>query len=80
MICDKKLTNRLKRVQGQVQAALKASEQSHIDCVTLTTQLQAIKGAIEQTIVYVTTNNLKLAISNDNDIDEALKLLSKNIR
>lgn len=80
MICDKKLTNRLKRVQGQVQAALNASEQPQINCVALTTQLQAIKGAIEQAIVYVTTNNLKLAIDNQKDIDEALELMSKNIR
>lgn len=80
MTCDKKLTNRLKRVQGQVQAALKASEQSEIDCVSLTTQLQAIKGAIEQAIMYVTTNNLKLAINNAENIDEALELMSKNIR
>lgn len=80
MTCDKKLTNRLKRVQGQVQAALKASEQSEIDCVSLTTQLQAIKGAIEQAILYVTTNNLKLAINNAENIDEALELMSKNIR
>ncbi len=79
MKCDKKLTNRLKRLEGQIKAVIKLSEQDTLDCPLLTTQLKAIKGATEQAIAYITVNNLKQAIQNNLDLDESLALISKNI-
>lgn len=80
MNCDKKLTNRLKRLEGQIKAVIKATEGETLNCAALTTQLQAIKGATEQAIAYITTNNLKHALANNMELDDALELISKNIR
>lgn len=79
MKCDKKLTNRLKRLEGQIKAVIKMSEEDSLDCPALTTQLRAIKGAAEQAIAYLAINNLRFALDNDLDIDDSLELITKNI-
>lgn len=79
MKCDKALTNRLKRLEGQIKAVIKMSEEETLNCPDLTTQLKAIKGAVEQAIVYVSVNNLRYALDNDLDINDSLTLISKNI-
>lgn len=79
MKCDKVFTNRLKRLEGQIKAVIKMSEEEMLDCPTIATQLKAIKGATEQAIAYLTVNNLRYALLNDLDIDASLDLISKNI-
>lgn len=79
MTCDKNLVNRLKRLEGQIKAVIRASEEEILDCHALVTQLKAIKGASEKAIAYITTSNLKSALKNNTEIDEALLLIEKNI-
>lgn len=79
MKCDKALTNRLKRLEGQIKAVIKMSEEDMLNCPNIITQLKAIKGATEQAIAYISVNNLRYALDNNLNIDESLLLISKNI-
>lgn len=80
MMCDPKLTNRLKRIEGQIKALINASETERIDCQAMSTQLLAIKGATEQALLYLTSRNLKNVVEGSGDVDEAISLMAKNFR
>lgn len=81
---DKKLVNRIKRVQGQLNGVIKMMEEDK-DCKDIVTQLSASKGSIQRLISIIISENLiecvKQAGENDADaqqlINEAVELLVK---
>lgn len=81
---DKKLVNRIKRVQGQLNGVIKMMEEDK-DCKDIVTQLSASKGSIQRLISIIISENLiecvKQAEENDADaqqlINEAVELLVK---
>lgn len=81
---DKKLVNRIKRVQGQLNGVIKMMEEDK-DCKDIVTQLSASKGSIQRLISIIISENLiecvKQAENNDEDaqqlINEAVELLVK---
>ncbi|MCO4330639.1 MULTISPECIES: persulfide-sensing transcriptional repressor CstR [Staphylococcus] len=84
MIYDKKLVNRIKRVQGQLNGVIKMMEEEK-DCKDVVTQLSASKGSIQRLISIIISENLiecvKQAEDQDEDaqqlIQEAVELLVK---
>lgn len=54
---DKKLKNRLRRIEGQVRGVLGMME-SEKDCKELVGQLSAVRAAVDKTIALVIAENL----------------------
>ncbi|RKQ33569.1 metal-sensitive transcriptional regulator [Oceanobacillus halophilus] len=85
MIYDDKVTNRLKRIEGQVRGALRMMEEDK-HCKDVVTQLSAARNAIDRTIALIVSKNLEQCIreEEDNDknadelIQEAVNLLVKS--
>jgi DNA-binding FrmR family transcriptional regulator len=81
MECDQLLTNRIKRMQGQLNGILNMMQNSE-GCNDLVIQLKAIRANIDKTISILTTNNLKQVLgeqpNNDKQINEALDLIVKS--
>ncbi len=81
MECDQLLTNRIKRMQGQLNGILKMMQNSE-GCNDLVIQLKAIRANLDKTISILTTNNLKQVLgeqpNNDKQINEALDLIVKS--
>lgn len=81
---DKKLVNRIKRVQGQLNGVIKMMEEDK-ECKDIITQLSASKTSIQRLISIIISENLidcvKQAENNDEDaqqlINEAVELLVK---
>ncbi|AJC95051.1 metal-sensitive transcriptional regulator [Staphylococcus hyicus] len=81
---DKKLVNRIKRVQGQLNGVIKMMEEDK-ECKDIITQLSASKASIQRLISIIISENLidcvKQAENNDEDaqqlINEAVELLVK---
>ena len=57
MIYDAKVKNRLKRIEGQMNAVMRMIEQGK-DCEDVITQLSAISSAVNRTIGVIVTDNL----------------------
>jgi DNA-binding FrmR family transcriptional regulator len=81
MECDQLLTNRIKRMQGQLNGILNMMQNSE-GCNDLVIQLKAIRANLDKTISILTTNNLKQVLgeqpNNDKQINEALDLIVKS--
>ncbi|WP_405110713.1 metal-sensitive transcriptional regulator [Paenibacillus sp. FSL K6-1217] len=82
---DKAITNRLKRIEGQVRGVLGMLEEGK-DCREIVTQLTAIRTAVDRSIGAVVGDNLEKCIheelakgnSPDQVIKEAVDLLVKS--
>ncbi len=81
---DKKLTNRLKRVEGQIRGLVKMMEEDQ-SCRDVVTQMTAVRSAVDKTIGLVVSENLQQCLINpqsdedkDQLIQEAMDLLIKS--
>lgn len=85
-VYDKAIVNRINRLQGQINGALKMIEEGK-DCKDVVTQLSAAKSALNRTMNLIVSENLvecvKETMNNpDEDTDElvkeAVELLNKS--
>lgn len=85
-VYDKAVINRIHRLQGQINGALKMMEEGK-NCKDVVTQLSAAKSALNRTMNVIVSENLvecvKEAMNNpDEDMDElvseAVELLNKS--
>lgn len=85
-VYDKAIVNRINRLQGQINGALKMIEEGK-DCKVVVTQLSAAKSALNRTMNVIVSENLvecvKETMNNpDEDTDElvkeAVELLNKS--
>ncbi|PXW92715.1 DNA-binding FrmR family transcriptional regulator [Streptohalobacillus salinus] len=81
---DKKLINRLKRVEGQVRGLVKMMEDDQ-SCRDVVTQMSAVRNAIDKTMGLVVSENLQQCLiqpraddENEQLIQEAMDLLIKS--
>jgi DNA-binding FrmR family transcriptional regulator len=81
---DKKLTNRLKRVEGQIRGLVKMMEEDQ-SCRDVVTQMSAVRNAVDKTIGLVVSENLQQCLispqseeDKDQLIQEAMDLLIKS--
>lgn len=85
MTYDKKMINRINRIQGQLNGVVKMMEEEK-DCKDIITQLSASKGSIQRLMGIIISKNLiecvKTAEENNESsqelIDEAVNLLVKS--
>lgn len=82
---DSKITNRIKRIEGQVKGLLKMIEEEK-ECRDVVTQLSAVRSAIDRTSALIVSKNLEQCIldekrtgeSSEDLIEEAVNLLVKS--
>nr|WP_172686163.1 persulfide-sensing transcriptional repressor CstR [Staphylococcus aureus] len=85
MTYDKKMINRINRIQGQLNGVVKMMEEEK-DCKDIITQLSASKGSIKRLMGIIISENLiecvKTAEENNESsqelINEAVNLLVKS--
>ncbi|HCN59819.1 MULTISPECIES: persulfide-sensing transcriptional repressor CstR [Mammaliicoccus] len=85
MTYDKKMINRINRIQGQLNGVVKMMEEEK-DCKDIITQLSASKGSIQRLMGIIISKNLiecvKTAEENNESsqelINEAVNLLVKS--
>ncbi|HFJ5257964.1 TPA: persulfide-sensing transcriptional repressor CstR [Staphylococcus aureus] len=85
MTYDKKMINRINRIQGQLNGVVKMMEEEK-DCKDIITQLSASKGSIQRLMGIIISENLiecvKTAEENNESsqelINEAINLLVKS--
>ncbi|HFD6521243.1 TPA: persulfide-sensing transcriptional repressor CstR [Staphylococcus aureus] len=85
MTYDKKMINRINRIQGQLNGVVKMMEEEK-DCKDIITQLSASKGSIQRLMGIIISENLiecvKIAEENNESsqelINEAVNLLVKS--
>ena len=83
MLCDTQLKNRIKRTKGQMQGVLDMMENDHA-CMDIVVQLKAIRSSIDKAIGILTTENLKQAMTDTNNIsskevEDAINIIIKGI-
>lgn len=82
---DRKVTNRLKRIDGQLNGVLRMMDEGQ-DCQAIITQLSAIRSAVDRTIGVIVADNLveclKTAETDNGDVSEvvaqAMQLIVKS--
>ncbi|WP_077622972.1 metal-sensitive transcriptional regulator [Sediminibacillus massiliensis] len=82
---DVKVTNRIKRVEGQVRGLLKMMEDEK-ECRDVITQMSAVKSALDRTAALIVSMNLENCIREEQEngrnseelIQEAVNLLVKS--
>lgn len=82
---DKKIINRMKRIEGQVRGVIKMMEDEK-DCRDLVGQISAVRNALDKTAAVIVSSNLELCIRQQIDkgedteelIEEAVTLLVKS--
>jgi DNA-binding FrmR family transcriptional regulator len=82
---DRKIENRLKRIEGQIKGILNMIEEGK-DCREVVTQLSAARGAIDRTMGVIVSTNLEQCLresiekgeETDNLVKEAVDLLVKS--
>ncbi|MFK8794348.1 metal-sensitive transcriptional regulator [Planococcus plakortidis] len=82
---DKKIENRLKRIEGQLRGVIKMVEADG-ECRDVVTQLSAVRSAVDRTIGVIVSENLQSCVrdslqkgENTEDIvKEAVELLVKS--
>ena len=85
MIYDKKIENRLKRIEGQIRGILHMMEEEK-DCRDVVTQLSAVRSAVDRTMGVIVSTNLEQCIrenietgeNTDSVVKEAVELLVKS--
>ncbi len=82
---DSNVTNRLKRMEGQLRGILRMMDEGK-DCKEVITQLSAVRSGIDRTIGVIVSENLAECVKQANDdssivnesIQEAVNLLVKS--
>lgn len=82
---DKKLVNRMKRIEGQVRGLINMMEEEK-DCREVVTQMTAARSALDRTAALIVAQNLEQCIideakageSREDIINEAVQLLVKS--
>ncbi len=85
MAYDKRIENRLKRIEGQLRGVLKMVENDG-ECRDVVTQLSAIRSAVDRTIGVVVSDNLEACVRQSIEegegteavVKEAVELLVKS--
>ena len=77
MRCDSKVSNRLKRSEGQIRGILRMMEERK-ECREVVTQLMAVRSSIDKVIGLVVTENLKQCLEEEK-IDFSREDLAKAI-
>ena len=83
MICDVTLKNRIKRTKGQMQGVLDMMASDH-SCLDIVVQLKAVRASIDKAIGILTTENLKQAMTETNNVaskqvEDAINIIIKGI-
>lgn len=72
---NRKVTNRLKRIDGQLHGVLRMMDEGQ-DCQNVITQLSAIRAAVDRAIGVIVAENLvdclKQAQANNEDVTEVV--------
>lgn len=71
---DKKLKNRVKRVEGQLRGVLKMMEENK-GCRDVATQMSAARNALDRTLALIVSQNLEECIRNEKLDDESSEQL-----
>ncbi|HLQ74404.1 MAG TPA: metal-sensitive transcriptional regulator [Alloiococcus sp.] len=71
---DKKLKNRVKRVEGQLRGVLKMMEENK-ECRDVATQMSAARNALDRTLALIVSQNLEECIRNEKLDDESSEQL-----
>ena len=82
---DKRVVNRLKRIEGQIKGVLGMMEQEK-DCRDVVIQLSAARTAIDRTMGIIVSTNLEQCVreniekgeSTEDLVKEAVELLTKS--
>lgn len=69
---DSAVTNRLKRIEGQLRGVLRMMEEEQ-DCKAIVTQLSAIRSAVDRTVGVIVTDNLLNCIEQANELNEPVE-------
>ncbi|HLR69392.1 metal-sensitive transcriptional regulator [Virgibacillus alimentarius] len=74
---DDKIKNRVKRMEGQLRGILKMMEEGK-DCKSVTTQLSAVRTAVDRTVGVIVSSNLVECVleadeNKDKETDELIK-------
>lgn len=69
---DSAVTNRLKRIEGQLRGVLRMMEDEK-DCKAIVTQLSAIRSAVDRTVGVIVTDNLLNCIEQANEYNEPVE-------
>lgn len=85
MIYDRKIENRLKRIEGQIRGILHMMEEEK-DCRDVVTQLSAVRSAVDRTMGVIVSTNLEQCIrenietgeNTESVVKEAVELLVKS--
>ncbi len=85
MTYDANVTNRMKRMEGQLRGILRMMDEGK-DCKEVITQLSAVRSGIDRTIGVIVSENLAECVKRANDdpsivnesIQEAVNLLVKS--
>jgi len=67
---DKKILNRVKRLQGQLQAVETALQQEDKSCIEVLQQVAAIKGAVNGLMNELIESHLRKHVIKQNDDNE----------
>ncbi|MCV3741466.1 metal-sensitive transcriptional regulator [Lentilactobacillus hilgardii] len=81
MACDPKITNRLKRAEGQIRGILKMMDDDK-SCREIMPQLMAVRSSVDKVMGLVVAENLRRCLDedgtqHDEKLEEALKMISK---
>ena len=82
---DKKIVNRLKRSDGQLNGVLNMIEEGK-DCADIVTQLSAVRSSIDRAISLIVAENLvecvqdniKNGSTGEESVEQAIQLLMKS--
>ena len=74
MSYDAKVTNRLKRIEGQLRGILRMMEEEK-DCKEIITQLSAVRSGVDRTIGVIVTNNLVNCLEDSSKDDAEINVL-----
>lgn len=85
MTYNSKITNRMKRIEGQLRGILRMMEEDK-DCKEVITQLSAVRSGVDRTIGVIVSENLVECVQNaeqgstkmNESIQEAVNLLVKS--
>lgn len=81
MACDPKITNRLKRTEGQIRGILKMMDDDK-SCQETMVQLMAVRSSLDKVMGLVVAENIRKCLGqngrvDDDKVEEALKMISK---
>lgn len=72
-IYNQKITNRLKRADGQLKGVLRMME-SEKECIDVITQLSAVRSSLDRLIGTIVAENLTICLMEENSEERDAKL------